>query len=175
MTADGPGGAADDPGSFLELLDVHDRLFELFLEHQDALVEHDYARALDRLLELQRDLEEHMRGEEELFVELFARTGEVQGTPLQLFTGEHRHLREWLRSFEGATRALRDSPPPTPRPIVQLLDEEALFKTFFRHHDERERSLLDPAFDRGTALAERRAKLRRFHLPPPSAGEPPKS
>jgi hemerythrin-like domain-containing protein len=172
VSPDAPAGRFGDggePGSFLELLADHERLFEQFLAHQDALIDRDYGRALDQLRVLERELDEHMRGEEQLFAELFSRTGEVAGAPLQLFTGEHRHLRESLQEFERATRDLLAAPPASARPIVELLDEEALFKTFFRHHDERERNLLYPAFDRGTSAADRRAKLERFHRPPPKA------
>jgi hemerythrin-like domain-containing protein len=164
----GQGPAEESPASFLELLDEHTRLFDLFLEHQEALVSRDFPRALERLKAARAGFEEHIRGEEELFRELFAHTDEVRGTPLDLFTGEHKHLREMLAGFEAATGALDPAAKRVARDVIELLDEEALFKTFFRHHDERERNLLYPAFDRGTAGAGRRERLRRFHAPPPA-------
>jgi hemerythrin-like domain-containing protein len=168
VAAGGVEGAGGGGESFLELLAVHARLFGLFLDHQEALLARDFPLALERLRLVRREFEEHVRAEEELFAELFAHTDEVRGTPLDLFTGEHKHLRELLSSFEAATRRLDAAAPGVARRVIDLLDEEALFKTFFRHHDERERNLLYPAFDRGTAPSERRARLQRFHqgLPP---------
>ena len=163
------GGPEAGGGSFLELLEEHARLFELFLEHQEALVARDFPRALERLIAARVGFDEHMRGEEQLFRELFSHTDVVQGTPLDLFTGEHKYLKTMLADFESATRALDPAAPGLGREIVGLIDDEALFKTFFRHHDERERNLLYPAFDRGTITADRRALLRRFHAQPPPA------
>ncbi len=166
MTDPRPEGA--EPTSFLELLAVHARIYEQFVDHQEALVARDFGRALERLVAVRAAFEEHVRGEEELLHELFARTDEVRGTPLDLFTSEHRHLREGLARFEAATRRLDPASPAAARHVIELLDDEALFKAFFRHHDERERNLLYPAFDRSVPAPERRERLQRFHqgLPP---------
>ena len=149
-------------GSFLDLLRVHDTFLELFHQHQDALLDRDFARALDRLLELRRALEQHMRAEEELFSELFAATEEVRGIPLDLFLGEHKHLRELLGQFESALRRLDAADPAIRRRVLELLDEESLWKAFFRHHDERERNILYPALDRNSESADRARRLGRF-------------
>jgi len=166
VTGSNQAGGGAPSGTFLELLDVHARLLGLFLEHQEALLDRDFDRALDRLVTVRREFEEHVRGEEELLAELFAHTDEVRGTPLDLFTGEHKHLREWLAGFEAVTRELDRAAPGVARRVIDLLDEEALFKTFFRHHDERERNLLYPAFDRGTSDSERRRSIDRVHRRP---------
>lgn len=168
---------AHDPSraseSFLSLLDAHAAMLALFREHQEALLVRDFGRALERLLELRRRFEHHVRGEEELFAKLFSAVDQVRGAPLDLFTGEHKHLRELLTAFELATRGLDADAPPGA--VIDLLEEEALFKSFFRHHDERERNVLYPAFDSGTADAERIALLRRFHQTQPDADELPPS
>jgi hemerythrin-like domain-containing protein len=163
-----PAGAGPPSGSFLELLDAHSRFFEMFLQHQEALTALDLRGALERLVEVRRSIEEHIAAEEQLFAELFAHVDEVRGIPLDLFTGEHRHLRDLLAAYEAATRRLDPADPALRRRVVELIDEESLFKTFFRHHDERERNLLYPALDRGTPPSERRAALQRFHR-----GQPP--
>ncbi|MBL8841014.1 MAG: hemerythrin domain-containing protein [Planctomycetes bacterium] len=147
--------------TFLALLSAHSAMMGLFEEHQQALLERDFGRALERLLELRRQFEDHVQGEEELFAKLFSEVDSVRGTPLDLFTGEHKHLRELLGEFENATRRLDAG--TAGRHLIELIEEEALFKSFFRHHDERERNLLYPAFDKGTSDETRRDLLRRFH------------
>jgi hypothetical protein len=156
--------AATAAGSFLELLDVHAAFFELFRRHQEALLDRDFPRALARLLELRRAIEEHIDEEERLFGRLFAERNEVRGIPLELFVGEHRHLRSWLVEFEAATRRLDANSPTVRADVIELLDDEVLFKTFFRHHDEREKNLLYPAFDSSTPLEARRKLLDRFYV-----------
>ena len=152
--------------SFLELLTVHARLFQLFDQHQEALVERDFPRALQRLLTLRREFEAHVTGEEALLTQLFANKDSVRGTPLDLFFGEHKPLRELLVGFEDATRRLDPAAARSSRDVIELLDEEALFKAIFRHHDERERSLLYPALDQSVPGSQRRAELARLHAPP---------
>ncbi len=155
--------AAPESSSFLDWLAVHREMFELLLLHQEALLAGDYGRALERLLELRRRFEEHVGAEELLFRELFAEVDQVRGTPLDLFTGEHKHLRELLGEFATATRALDATDPTVARRVIELIEEEALFKAFFRHHDEREQNLLYPALNQGTTDAQRKLLLRRFH------------
>lgn len=156
---DGPANASE---TFLTLLSAHAGMLDRFLQHQEALLAQDFGRALERLLETRREFEQHVRAEEELFPRLFA-DNEVQGTPLDLFTGEHKHLRELLTAFESATRRLDRADPAVMRRLIELIEEEALWKSFFLHHDERERNLLYPAFDRGTTDAGRQELLSRFH------------
>ena len=53
--------------SFAELLNVHDRLNELFLLHQEALLRLDLELAAEQLRIYERELRAHIRVEEELF------------------------------------------------------------------------------------------------------------
>ncbi len=147
--------------TFLALLSAHASMMTLLEEHQAALLDRDFGRALERLLELRREFEHHVRGEEELFTRLFAQVDQVRGTPLDLFTGEHKHLREMLGEFETSLR--RFDATATGRNVIELIEDELVFKSFFRHHDEREKNLLYPAFDTGTSEAKRAELLRRFH------------
>ena len=162
MTGDDSTGT---PPSFLALLSAHGDMLGLFLEHQEALLSRDFGRALERLLEMRRAFEQHVNAEEELLPKLFAEVDSVRGTPLELFTGEHRHMRELLGSFESATRKLDPADPSIARRLVELIEDEALFKSIFLHHDDRERNLLYPAFDRHTPAPGRPDLLRRFHVP----------
>jgi hemerythrin-like domain-containing protein len=157
--------AGDGPGepTFLVLLAIHEDLLERFHRHQDALVERDFAAARARLAGFRDGLERHIEAEDELFAAVFAHTDTVAGAPIDLFTGEHKHFRELLAQFTRLAAELDVADPKVSRRVVELLDEEALFKSFFRHHDERERNLLYPALDRRADGIRRRELLRRFH------------
>lgn len=150
------------PATFLRLLGAHEQMLSLFLEHQVALVGRDLGLALERLLETRSAFEHHASTEEQLFPRLFAEVDQIRGTPIDLFTGEHRHMREMLGGYESAMRRLDGDDPALARRIIELIEDEALFKAFFLHHDERERNLLYPAFDRRTADAGREELLRLF-------------
>jgi iron-sulfur cluster repair protein YtfE (RIC family) len=147
--------------SFLVLCRVHERVNELFLQHQEALVESDIARARHRLALYERELLAHMEPEEELLLPVYARAGAIPGGPLELFLGEHRKMREFLERFHATLLELEAHPPDLRRRILQLLDEQAMFKHLVEHHDLRERNILYPALDRVTTDEERRALLRR--------------
>ena len=54
--------------SFVSLLDIHKALKELFLQHQEALLDGDLTRAGKRLDEFEGRLLHHIREEEELLL-----------------------------------------------------------------------------------------------------------
>ncbi|MCS7158496.1 MAG: hemerythrin domain-containing protein [Blastocatellia bacterium] len=147
--------------SFLLLLRVHERLNELFLQHQEALLEQDLARARERLAVYERELLAHMRPEEDLLLPVYARAGAIPGGPIELFLGEHRKMREFLERFRLTLAEFEAHPADLCRRIIRLLDEQAMFKHLVEHHDLREQNILYPALDRVTTEAERRELLRR--------------
>jgi hemerythrin-like domain-containing protein len=159
------------PGdSFVSLTEVHAQLFEDFVAHQVALLRRDFDDARAKLSLFRAKLERHIAAEEELFDSVFAHTNEVtrnQGqigrAPIDLFTGEHKHFRELLMTFGQLAARLKADDPAVDQRVLDLLEEEAAFKTFFRHHDERERNLLYPALDEHVAAGLRPEMLRRFH------------
>jgi hemerythrin-like domain-containing protein len=147
--------------SFAALLDIHKALKELFLQHQEALLDGDLARARDRLEEFERTLHHHMRGEEDLLLPVYERAGAIAGDPAVLFTGEHKRMRELLAGFRQALSSLEQNPDGRKRGILWLLDRQATFKNLMEHHDLREAHILYPALDRVTSEAERREILAR--------------
>ena len=147
--------------SFVSLLDLHKILKELFLQHQEALLDADLMRAVERLEEFERRLLRHIRDEEELLLPLYERAGAVPGGPPVLFTGEHKRMQELLAGFRQALSSLAQNSDGRKRGILWLLDRQATFKNLMEHHDLREAKILYPALDRVTSETERRDVLAR--------------
>jgi hemerythrin-like domain-containing protein len=147
--------------SFVSLLDIHQVLKELFLQHQEALLDADLTRAGERLEEFERRLLHHIREEEDLLLPVYERAGVIPGGPPVLFTGEHKRMQELLAGFKQALSSLGQDTGSRKRGILWLLDRQATFKNLMEHHDLREANILYPALDRVTSEVERRALLAR--------------
>lgn len=160
----------DGADRFTSLTDVHAEIYAAFVEHQVALLHRDLPLARERLASFRARIERHIAAEEELFDTVFAHMADVSRTdnrmgraPVDLFTGEHKHFREMLADFEQYSAELDLDDPDLDVRVIELLEAEATFKTFFRHHDEREKNLLYPALDERVPPADRAELLRRFH------------
>jgi hemerythrin-like domain-containing protein len=154
-------GRTVETPSFISLLEIHKDLKELFLEHQEALLDGDLIQAEHRLEEFERALLDHMQKEEDLLFPVYERAGAIPGGPPVLFTGEHKRMRELLGGFKRALSSLEQNPDGRKRGILWLLDRQATFKNLMEHHDLREANILYPALDRVTTMAERRDILAR--------------
>lgn len=141
--------------TFTVLRCLHERLEELFLLHQEALLECDLPLARSRFDDYEAALAAHLRLEEERLLPVYRRAGRIPGGPEEFFTGEHRKLRALLeRCRLLLDEALRD-PVPDRRAIIRLFDLEATFKSLTEHHHQREENILFPALDRVTTAVER--------------------
>jgi hemerythrin-like domain-containing protein len=147
--------------SFTELLNVHERLNELFLLHQEALLRLDPELAAGRLRIYDRELRAHMQAEEDLLMPVYERAGKIAGGPPEFFIGEHRRMLEFLDRFAAALEELKEGSGDPARRVIRLFDEEAMFKSLCEHHDMRERNIFFPALDRVTDEAERRELIGR--------------
>jgi hemerythrin-like domain-containing protein len=150
-----------DSKSFLSLLDVHERLAELFLLHQEALLMLDVDLALSRLEQFELELRSHMRVEEELLLPVYSRAGRIPGGPVEFYTGEHKRMLEFLSRFSEKLKQLKNKPVSLKREIIGLFDEEAMFKHLMQHHDMREQNILYPTLDKVTEEKERDELLSR--------------
>lgn len=153
------------PGpSFTELLDLHRRLLDRFLEHQLLLVDRDLPAARAALDGFAEALRRHARDEEELLLPIYgSRADPPAGGSVELFVGEHRKMSEALDRIASMLERTGDDPR---RRIVEILEEEARFKSLLDHHDRREREFLYPLLDRVTTEEERRALLERCRIEP---------
>ncbi len=147
--------------SFAELLNVHGRLNELFLLHQEALLRRDLELAAERLWIYERELRAHMQAEEELLMPVYKRAGKIAGGPPAFFIGERRRVLGFLARFAAMLGELEGESGDPARRVIRLFDEEAMFKSLCDHHDMRERNIFFPALDRVTDEAERQDLIGR--------------
>jgi hemerythrin-like domain-containing protein len=145
--------------SFVAVLEVHKVLSELFLQHQEALLDLDIDRAKERLQEFERRLLRHIWEEEELLLPVYGRAGTIPGGSPALFTGEHKKMKELLEGFNRMLSSLDKSRDGLKRGVLWLLDRQATFKNLMEHHNLREANIFYPALDRVTSEAERREIL----------------
>lgn len=151
--------------SFLTLLETHQQLEELFLQHQEDLLTLDLERAARELKDYEQKLVLHMRQEEDWLLPVFERAGPIPGGAIELFTGEHKKMRAFVVRFKETLAELKSRPADLKRRVIALFDQEALFKHLVEHHDAREESILYPTLDRITSEAEREELLGRFRVP----------
>ena len=141
--------------TFSSLLSEHDELEALFNKHQRALLARDIATALAAIARFESALGRHIDYEEEVILPLYsAKRAEVEGGTLPIFQAEHRKLRQTAAKLANCTGALYTSPDVLGS-ILNLLDDEALFKGLFHHHALREENLLFPRLDAFTGEDER--------------------
>ena len=145
----------------MSLLDVHDRLDELFLRHQEAVLLFDVERSSSTLDEYERELVEHMRFEEDALFPIYERAMPIAGGGIDLFRNEHQKLLRYVAGIRKSFETLRPRETGGPTRIIELLDFEAKFKNLLKHHDLRERNILYPVLDRVASPAETRALLSR--------------
>jgi hemerythrin-like domain-containing protein len=164
MSKESASVGAEPGNSFLSLLETHERLTELFLDHQLALLDLDIALAIERLNRFDVELRDHMRIEEELLLPIYERAGRVQGGPIEFYTGEHKRMLEFLARFGDRLEFLKKGPANLKREVIELFDDQALFKHLMEHHDMREENILYPTLDRVTGAEERRRLLKRCSI-----------
>jgi hypothetical protein len=133
-------------------MELHAELDDVFLLHQEALMELDFELAGDALAAYVRLLTTHMRHEETWILPIFDRAGPVPRWPRVLYTGQHEKMRGMLESAGNRVVSLRKL-PTTPRrdrrrAALVLLAEEATYTHLCEHHDGAERDGLYPVVDR---------------------------
>ena len=147
--------------TFSSVLAEHSELEDLFAKHQRALLTKDVPAAVATLKTFENQLGRHIAFEDQVLLPLYASKGtEVEGATLPIFHAEHHKLKEMAAKLARQTEAL-DGSADLLGAILQLLDDEALFKGLFAHHGLREENLLFPALDARTTEAEREKALRR--------------
>ena len=149
--------------SFNDLLELHQQLDELFVEHQRALMQLDLDRAGSLLDEYETSLLAHIRDEEELMIPLYQRAAAPIGGAAEIFLGEHEKLRQFLGLFKQEIAKIKES-DDVERGALFLIDSQHLFKRLLVHHDARERKMLYPLLDEVTTGAERERLFQQFEL-----------
>ena len=151
--------------SFRELLQVHARLDELFLDHQRALLRLDLSTALDALEAYETELLAHIQDEEELMIPLYRERAEAPvGGTAEIFLGEHDKLRQFLVLFKEEL-AKMERLEDLERGVLFLLDSQHIFKRLLVHHDNRETKMLYPLLDQITTEQEREDLFELLRVP----------
>lgn len=150
------------PESFSALLGVHEWVDELFLAHQEALLEQDFGLAMELLERVYEGQRQHIRVEEEILLPVYARAGRIPGGDPKLYLNEHRKMIRLLEDFRKTIPLLeRKAPGERRREIIELFDKGYWYKRLHEHHDNREKNILYPALDKVTDVQERRKLIRR--------------
>ncbi|MGH9932251.1 MAG: hemerythrin domain-containing protein [Pyrinomonadaceae bacterium] len=150
--------------SFGDLLALHQRLDELFLEHQRALLRLNLKAATAALDAYEAELLAHMRDEEELMIPLYRERAEAPvGGAAEIFLGEHDKLRQYLALFKDELAKLATF-DDLERGVLFLLDSQHLFKRLLVHHDNREKKMLYPLLNQVTTELERESLFAQLEL-----------
>ena len=137
----------------------HGELCRLFDSHQRALLAKDIDNAIPILSKFREDLARHIEFEEASILPKYAQEGgETAGGTLAIFQAEHRKLRDMMTLLETETIALYDAHDLDAQ-IIEILDQESLFKGLLTHHAHREENILIPRIEARTTAEERKALL----------------
>jgi uncharacterized protein with PIN domain len=167
---------ASDVRHLEPLVDLHQALEVLFVQHRVALMRGDLPAAERSFGAFAAWMRRHVRDENELVLPIYAAhppaEGWERGAAPAIFEHDHQKILEHLDLIEAATRALgREALAGDDlrvRCLLQL-DREKIFVDLCEHHDHRERRYLYPALER---ILDERAKvelLERMVGPGPSA------
>lgn len=157
--------------SFNDLLELHQRLDDLFLEHQRALLRLDLDCAATALEDYAEELLAHIRDEEVVMIPLYQERAKIPvGGAVEIFLGEHEKLKRFLVLFAEEIEKIR-AMDDVERGVLFLIDSQHLFKRLLVHHDSRERKMLYPLLDEVTTAEERQDLFVQFELSPKSTEE----
>jgi hemerythrin-like domain-containing protein len=140
---------------------VHNRLADLFQDHQVALMDRDLERAGELLERFGKALKAHIRHEEDVLLPVYRERvsfGRL-GNPEHLLD-EHRQIQESLQRLEEEVKGLRAGDAGLARALIRVVEQEWRFKQLLEHHNEREDRTLYPCLDETTSPEERSELLR---------------
>ena len=120
------------------ILAEHQEMNELFLQHQEALLEQDWAKAQARYAAFHTLLLSHIALEDSVLVPLHQQLTKPQWRTL-VYTAEHDKVREIAQIMADRIAAPKpEDKQQRLRWIIKLLDDERSLKNLLEHHNERE-------------------------------------
>ena len=128
----------DLPTLTARILAEHQEMDELFLQHQEALLEQDWAKAQARYDAFHALLLSHIELEDRVLLPLHQQLAKPQWRSL-VYTAEHDKVLEIAQIM--AERIAAPKPEDASqrlRWIIKLLDDERSLKNLVEHHNERE-------------------------------------
>lgn len=151
------------------LVDLHQAMEVILLQHRIALMQADLPRALRMLRRFTMCMRRHISDERELVLPIYEGStpvgGYERGSAPSIFETEHQRILDHLVSLEAATEALgreADSPDDLRARCLKLLDREKVFSDLLEHHDLRERTYLYPALERTMTEEEKQDLVERM-------------
>lgn len=143
----------------------HQRLDDLFLLHQEAVLLGRFGKAL-QLLNCFKELHHlHMRFEDEKLIPKLDGIDDRGRWPASLYTDEHAKVRDLMGKTENNLRSLGKgqlSSKELRRQIIVFLDEEKTFKGLREHHQEREEAGMLLELDNQTGNNWRVSTIKPF-------------
>lgn len=150
---------------FIDLLELHRDLDELFFLHQRALMRLDLIQASEALQKYEIALNAHIADEENFMLPLYReRVTTPTGGASEIFEGEHDKLRQYLALFKAELIKLKEA-DDLERGVLFLIDSQHIFKRLLVHHDTREKNILYPLLDNATGDEERTRIFQSLKLP----------
>ncbi len=134
------------------LVDLHQALEVLLLEHRVALMRGELALALRTIRRFAIWMRRHIQDENELVLPVYSRHGPfARGATPEIFAGEHEKILEHVARAEAHTAELAGAGLEGDALRVAclgVLDRERLLADLCEHHDRRERTWLYPALEK---------------------------
>jgi hemerythrin-like domain-containing protein len=148
------------------LVDLHQAIDLLLLDHRLALMDADPRRALATFRRFAIALRRHLDLEDDLALPRYREAGPFErGAAPELFAREHEKILAQLVALDDATEALGHpglGDPERRVACLELLDREKVFADLLEHHDLRERQFLYPALERSLGEHEKVDLLERM-------------
>lgn len=142
------------------LVSEHDTLSQLLWRHQEALIDHNWARAARLIASYRQRLLHCIYLEEESFLSYCVENG-ISGRWCNSCISEHRRLDRMLRDVMTDLAVARRR-GVTNQAVVKLLDKEKTMKSLFDRHLQREDEALVEAFG-ASVPDELRDRYERAH------------
>ena len=128
----------DIPALTARILAEHREMDELFLQHQEALLEQDWVKAQARYAAFHTLLLSHIALEDSVLVPLHQQLTKPQWRTL-VYTAEHDKVREIAQIMADRIAAPKpEDKQQRLRWIIKLIDDERSLKNLLEHHNERE-------------------------------------
>ena len=140
----------DLPTLTARILAEHQEMDELFLQHQEALLEQDWGKAQARYAAFHALLLRHIELEDSCLVPLHQQLAKPQWRTL-VYTAEHDKVLEIAQIMAERIAAPKpENASQRLRWIIKLLDDERSLKNLVEHHNEREEKGMLPELARQT-------------------------
>ena len=145
----------------------HRELRELFLQHQEALLQARFEAAASALQSFHARLSAHMALEEQYLFPAFAGIERKSRWDAGLYLLEHEKIRQLYGNIAGELQRLAGDPGKDSmqrRNIITLLDKEKTFKGLLEHHEDREEEALLRELDEQLPEKDRKELVGRLSV-----------